>query len=266
MAFNWINAEEFSFNTFLLMDRWMIRFITKIKWPEFRKDLGIALTHNPSVCWYFINKCPECKDDVYEMLQNLPINLTDEEIRKSEIFVLNEIDSFVVYVYPNIMEQCPYIRDWKEERLLSMVDFKDKVVLDIGSGTGRLAFVAAKLAKWVYASEPVDRLREYMREKIQRLQVKNMFVIDGTVERIPFENDVFDIVMAAHVVGDDYVKEYNEMKRVVKSGGYIIDCMGEDDRKRNAPSEDLIKLGFDYSHYTSISGGDVYRYWKQIIK
>lgn len=266
MSFNWINAEELSFNSFLLMDRWIIRLICKSKWQEFRKNLGIALAYNPTVCWYFINKCPECEVDVNEMTNNVPSNLTKEEIRKCEIFVLNEIDSYVVYVYPDIMEQCPYIRDWNEERLLSMIDFRDKVVLDIGSGTGRLAFTAAKLAKWVYASEPVDRLREYMREKIQRLQIKNMFVVDGTVEMIPFANDTFDIVMSAHVLGDEYDKEYNEMKRVVKSGGYIIECMGEDDRKKDSPSSDLLRLGFNYNHYTSVSGGDVYRYWKQVIK
>ena len=266
MSFNWINAEELSINTLLLMDRWIIRFISKIQWTKFRENLGIALYYNPVVCWYFTNKCPECKEDVNEMLKNVPTNLTSEEIRKCELFVLNEIDSFVVYVYPNLMEQCPYIRDWSEERLLSMVDFSDKVVLDIGSGTGRLAFVAAKFAKWVYASEPASTLREYMHEKVQQLAVKNMSVVDGTIESIPFADDTFDIVMSAHVLGDNYDKEYKEMKRVVKSGGYIIECMGEDDRKREAPSSELLQLGFNYSHYKSVSGGDVYRYWKQIIK
>ena len=38
------------------------------------------------------------------------------------------------------------------------------IVLDIGSCTGRLAFAAAIAAKAVFASEPADRLREYMEE------------------------------------------------------------------------------------------------------
>jgi len=37
MSFNWINAEEYSFNSFLLMDQWMINHISRIKWPEFRE-------------------------------------------------------------------------------------------------------------------------------------------------------------------------------------------------------------------------------------
>ena len=43
-------------------------------------------------------------------------------------------------------EKCDYIYDWNKERLLELVDFKDKIVLDIGSGTGRLAFAAAEKA------------------------------------------------------------------------------------------------------------------------
>lgn len=266
MSFNWINPEEYSINCFLLMDRWMIRFIARMDCPEFREKLGIVLAYNPSVRWFFENKAPEIKSEVECMTKNAPIGLTQEEVRNSEIYVINEIDSFVVYVYPEAMEECPYIKYWSEDRLTSMIDFTGKKVLDLGSGTGRLAFVAAKTAKLVYASEPADRLREYMRDKIEKNNITNMFVVDGTVERIPFEDDTFDIVMSAHVLGDDYQKEYEEMKRVVKSGGYIIECIGEDDRKREKPSDGLVKLGFSYNNYESVTGGVVYRYWKQVFK
>ena len=54
------------------------------------------------------------------------------------------------------------------------------------------------------------------------------------------------------------------MMRVTKSEGYIIDCPGEDDRKRpEGPEKELLELGFQYLHYTSKRGGDVYRYWMQ---
>ena len=46
--------------------------------------------------------------------------------------------------YYEIMESC--------DRLLSMADFTDKIVLDVGRGTGRLAFAATSKAKMVYAS------------------------------------------------------------------------------------------------------------------
>lgn len=42
--------------------------------------------------------------------------------------------------------------------------------------------------------------------------------------------------------------------------------MGEDDKKREKPDQEMLKAGFEYSHYVSKTGGDVYRYIKQVIK
>jgi hypothetical protein len=56
------------------------------------------------------------------------------------------------------------------------------------------------------------------------------------------------------------------MERVAKNGGYIINCMGDDDRKNDKPNEELLNVGFQYSHYISKSGGDVYSYWKKVVK
>jgi len=276
MAYNWIRAEEFSFNCILLMDRWILRYFVGMGQsgeghyinPEYRKHLGIALAYNPAVYWYFENKCPESKERIASLIEDVPKNLSAEEVRNSEIYILQAKESFVVYVYPDVMEtNCEYINGWTPDKLFSIVDFTDKVVLDIGSGTGRLAFAAAQQAKRVYASEPVDYLREYMRDKIVKQGMKNIIVLDGVVEALPFEDSMFDIVMSAYVFGDDYDAEYAEMARVVKSGGFIIDCDGENDEKEPEPRrKDLLRLGFECTHYVSILGGDVYRYWKQIIK
>lgn len=264
MPYGWIDAKQFSFNALLLMDRWIFNTIARNGRPEFKKNLAIALAGNPAVHWYIVNKCPEQREYYDSLVSTAPGNCSSEEIRNAEVYVLDELDAFVVYVYPDITEKLSYITDWDSERLLSIADFKDKVVLDIGSGTGRLAFAAATIAKTVYASEPVDRLREYMREKQKRLKVENVYVVDGTIEIVPFPNESFDIVMSGHVVGDNCEGEWREMSRVTKPGGYVIDCPGEDHRKKpEGPSKELVKLGFEYSHYFSKTGGDVYRYWKQ---
>ena len=63
---------------------------------------------------------------------------------------------------------------------------------------------------------------------------------------------------------EDYEDELHERMRVTKPGGYIIDCPGEDDRKQpEGPKKEPLELGFQYLHYTSKLGGDVYRYWIQ---
>lgn len=94
----------------------------------------------------------------------------------------------------------------------------------------------------------------------------NLTVLDGAIGAIPFEPGTFDIVMTAHVLGADFDQEIAALERVVKDGGFLLDCMGEDDRKRPGPEAALLRHGFSWSHYVSVSGGDVYRYCKQVHK
>ena len=264
MSYNWIDAKLFSLNTIMLMDSWIFRTVARNEDPEFKKKLGLSLSGNPEVYWYIVNKCPERKEYYDSLITSTRTGYSPDEIRECEVYVLDCLDWAVVYVYPEMMEELPYIKDWDSDRLLSMADFKDKVVLDIGSGTGRLAFAAATTARCVYACEPVGRLREYMREKQKRLSAKNLYGVDGLIEMLPFPDGMFDIVMSGHVFGDDFEAELREMNRVTRSGGYIIDCPGEDDRKKpEGPVKELVDYGFQFSHYISKNGGDVYRYWWQ---
>jgi ubiquinone/menaquinone biosynthesis C-methylase UbiE len=268
MNYNWIHAEEFSFNSFLLLDRWIIGMICRNYrgWAEFERNLGISLAHHPAVAWYFVHRSPESKPFVERIIARAPGNLTADEVRKAEVFVLQAMETSVVYAYPEVMNRnCNYIYDWDHNRLMELTDFTDKLVLDVGSGTGRLAFAAAEKAKRVYASEPTDMLREYLRDKIKREKIGNVVVVDGTAECIPYEDNTFDIVMSGHVVGDNYELEIAELTRVVKNGGYIIDCIGDDDNNRQ-PDEELLKRGFEVLYHVSKSGGDIYRYRKRVTK
>jgi ubiquinone/menaquinone biosynthesis C-methylase UbiE len=268
MFYHWIKPEEFSFNSFLLMDRWIIRMICHnfAGYSEFNKNLGIALEYNPAVKWYFIHKCPECKPFVDKVTTDIPKDLSQDDVRKAEVYVIKETETSIVYVYPEIMNSnCDYIFNWDKRHLFDLADFTDKLVLDIGSGTGRLAFAAAERARCVYASEPTDRLREYLRDTIRNENIKNVRVLDGTIEQIPFEDNTFDIVMSGHVVGDDYDREIEELTRVVKNGGFIIDCIGDDNLKRT-PNKELIDRGFEVFYRVSSSGGDIYTYRKKVNK
>jgi hypothetical protein len=267
MALNWIDVHDFSFNSFLLMERFQIRMLCGYRdRPEWRNKMGIALRHNPAVQWYFIHKCPECASVVEEITAMAPDGLEAEEIRKAEAFALASVEDFVTYTRPEIMDtNCNFINGWNKERLFELADFTGKIVLDVGSGSGRLAFAAAEHARQVYASEPVDTLREYLRDKIAREEIRNVRVVDGMAHSLAYPDDTFDIVMSGHVVGDDYDAEIAELARVVKSCGWLLDCPGEDDRKRN-PDGELYKRGWEEFHYISIFGGDVYRYRKQVFK
>ncbi len=271
--YGWIKAEEYSFDSMTLFDKWIVRYLMGLAWngtgyypdPEYRKQLGIALKYNPHVVWYFTHKCPETAQRVAELCDAAPEGLTAAEVRASECWVMQRIECFMVYIYPEAMERCDYNSAFDPQTLLGMADFTDKVVLDVGSGTGRLAFAAAPVARHVYASEPIDELREYMREKRVRLGCKNVTVVDGLAEEIPYPDDTFDIVTSGHVVGDDYERELGEMTRVVKDGGYIILCDGESAHVDPGKPADKLR-GFTELRHQSPLGGEVCRYVKQVRK
>lgn len=265
MALNldWINVEDYSFNCVLLMERFQLRMLCTNRSANYTHHLGVSLKYNPAVAWYIVHLLPEKKSFVDKIIGNSPDNLSASQVRKSEIYVMADAEDFVTYTNPDIMNNnCKYISNWNTCRLLEMADFKNKTILDIGSGSGRLAFAAAKVAKEVYACEPVETLRNYLRNRSIQEGVHNIRITDGFMTSLPYPDTTFDIVMSGHVIGDDLDAELAEMSRVVKNGGWIIDCPGEDNIYAD---KELMKRGFEQLHYKG-KFGDVYRYRKQIIK
>jgi 2-polyprenyl-3-methyl-5-hydroxy-6-metoxy-1,4-benzoquinol methylase len=269
MSLNWIDPEEYSFNSFLLLERFQIRLMMESGgWrnekEEWRRNMGAALNANPAVKWYFTRRCPECIPIITELTANAPHVTDAEQVRQTEVYALISVEDFTVYTTPEVMaEKCDFIRGWSKERLFELADFTGKTVLDVGAGPGRLTFAAAEKAAWVYTSEPVGTLREFMRDKISKEGIKNIRVLDGLAAELPFPDDTFDIVMSGHVVGDDYDGEIAELTRVCKSGGWLIDCPGDSERSLS-PSEELRKRSWEEIHYVGSFGGDVYCYRKQI--
>lgn len=267
MALNWIHVEDFSFNCFTLMERFELRLMGTYPKGELAEKLGVALRYNPAVHWYFTHKCPESADAFDALVAAAPENLSAEAVREAELFVMRAHEDFVTYTRPELMDtSCDFIYAWEKRRLFEMADFDGKIVLDVGSGSGRLAFAAAERAKLVIASEPVDTLREYLRDKIAREGIENVLVADGMAHALPYLDDTFDIVMSGHVVGDELEAEVAELTRVVKSGGWLLDCPGDEARKREPPDELAQSMGWEPMHYTGTLGGDVFRYRKQIFK
>jgi SAM-dependent methyltransferase len=272
MSYNWIKAGDYTMDTLLLFDRWVIRYLMEEnEWynnekRDYKTDMGKALSRYPHVAQFCKHKAPEASAFIDKVLSLVPKGLTDEEARKAEISILDYHDTFVVYAYPEVMNRVNYIRNWNPQRLYDLVDLNDKIVLDVGAGTGRLAFAAAKKTKRVYASEPCDILREYMRDQVKLRNISNVKVLDGVVMDLPYEDDTFDVVLSGHVVGDFYDEEIAEMSRVTKDGGWIVCCNGDDEFKRTSPNDELVKRGFEHFHYESIEGGIIYNYRKQVIK
>jgi hypothetical protein len=124
MALNWINPEDYSFNSFLLLERFQIRLMfeqTSWLWEDadWKRSMGIALRANPAVQWYFVHRCPELAATITAVAQNAPANCTAQEIRQAEMQALAEVEDFIIYTTPEQMaEKCDFIRGWDKKRLL----------------------------------------------------------------------------------------------------------------------------------------------------
>ena len=262
----WINTENYSFDCMLRMERFQIRLMLENLYDGAEASMAAALKANPKVAWLFAHKCPEMAERVKTLTERAPDNLTPNQIRAAEIRVMDEFEDFVIYTTPEIMdEKCDFIYGWDKERLYEVCDLEGKIVLDAGSGTGRLAFAAAEKAAFVVASEPVDSLREYMRDGIERKGIRNMRVCDGLCHCLPFPDNSFDAVMSGHVVGDLFREEVDELTRITRSGGWLLDVPG-DQRRETGRNEQLLADGWEELAYTGSFGKTTYRYRKQVRK
>lgn len=267
MSYNWINAENYTMDAFLLLDRWCLEYIFYGEDDEeYVEMVARALHFYPHVKYYISHKAPGCRSFIEAVEKVDCIGLTKDEARKNELQLIGENETFIVYGYPEVMNKVNYIRNWKPEYLYTLVDLTDKIVLDVGAGTGRLAFAAAAKAKRVYASEPCDQLREFMRDKIENECIENIRVLDGFVTELPFEDSTFDVVTSGHVIGDYYDEEIAELVRITKDGGYFVVCNGDDEFVRTEPNSELTTRGFTFRKHESAEGGIIYDYIKRVVK
>jgi len=206
---------------------------------------------------------------ITELSANAPTDTSAEQIRNAEVYALSSVIDYATFTTPEVMaELCEWIYGWDKVTLFGLVDLTGKTVLDVGAGSGRLTFAAAEKAAWVYASEPVETLREFMREKIRKEGIHNVRVLDGLVTELPFPDDTFDVVMSGHVVGDELEREMAELTRVCKSGGWIIDCPGGKYQfEEDVPNpEEASAQGYEEICSISAIGGIVCNSRKQVFK
>jgi len=104
--------------------------------------------------------------------------------------------------------------------LMSLIDTKDKVVLDIGTGSGILAIAASKLgAKKVYAFDIDPVAVEVAKENVKINNVNNVEIFWG--DALSYKGMHYDVI-TANLVWGILKKLSRSIKKMIKRNGFLI--------------------------------------------
>ena len=99
-------------------------------------------------------------------------------------------------------------------------------VLDLGSGAGNDCFVARALVGEngkVTGLDMTEQMIGKARDNCSKLKFENVEFVLGDIEEMPFERNLFDVVISNCVLNlvPDKSKAFNEIFRVLKTGGHF---------------------------------------------
>jgi ubiquinone/menaquinone biosynthesis C-methylase UbiE len=130
--------------------------------------------------------------------------------------------------YPEIYDKFasfPYKPKWIDV-INEIFDFKGKVVIDVGSGSGLSTFELAKNAKYVIGVEPEEAMRSLAIKNASKRKVQNVNFVEGWAEKMPLDDNSTDIVIGVTVASFHTAENIElfvkEAKRILTRGGLII--------------------------------------------
>lgn len=113
-----------------------------------------------------------------------------------------------------------YLNSFEKGKFLSLLlEIKNKKILDVGAGTGRVSLPLALAGAQVTALDISEKILELLKRKNKKITT-----VVGEAENLPFENESFDIVTAAFLIV--HLKDpkifFDEVYRVLKPDGLFL--------------------------------------------
>lgn len=115
-----------------------------------------------------------------------------------------------------------------EDRILALDFINADCVLDAGCGFGQWSMALAKYNKQVVAIELMPERIAFCKNFFAKNFLKNIDVQQGSIEKLPYEDSIFDIVWCYSVLYmTNWKTSLKELLRVLKVGGSLYVCTND---------------------------------------
>jgi len=181
-----------------------------------KKEFAVLLHEFPIIQDFLILKYPPIEEFLESVSNEYPEKTNQKQVEEYCQELLWEIADLIIYnKYPDIYDaRCKCA--WKLNEIMLPEFFKGKVVLDVGAGTGNIAFQVAEIAKTVYAVEPLQKFRQFIKNKAEENNLENIFAIEGYLDDIPFSDSSVDVLLTSNAMGWNLDSELKEIERVLR--------------------------------------------------
>ncbi|MEK7580146.1 MAG: class I SAM-dependent methyltransferase [Patescibacteria group bacterium] len=129
-----------------------------------------------------------------------------------------------------------YLNSFEQGKIFELLgEIKNKEVLDVGAGTGRLTNILVQKGAKVTAMDISKKMLDVLRRKNPLIKT-----IIGGAENLPFKDKIFDLVISTFLIIHlkDLTKFFNEVCRVLKDDGYFLLT---NINQKEAPEIDTVK-------------------------
>lgn len=127
--------------------------------------------------------------------------------------------------YANTYPDDLVVRGSQLAKIKALLNYRNKVGLDIGSANGAFTIELAKSgAKKMYGIDIADEFIKKSTARLKKEKLKNVTFLQADANKLPFQDNSFDFIICTevleHVPG--FRKAIAEIKRVLKPGGIFV--------------------------------------------
>lgn len=156
-------------------------------------------------------------------IKSYNIKFKKELVHKNLIQKNDQVFSKIFIAHKNKIHEKKYLKNLKNLGLDKKY-FKNKYILDAGTGAGRHAKIFSYLsARKIIAVDSKLTIKKNLKE----IKIKNVIYKEGNVLNLKFRNSVFDFVNCYGVLHhtSSIDKGIQELLRVLKKGGFLFLCI-----------------------------------------